>query len=100
MTTHEDMALDAIEDEFPRVLEWVDYELQCALIKAIYQSVKLKQRSDIVMFAKSLVEEIDSAALKYTEAEYEASQGELVTTTWANRQSAMYDVGHSAKDFA
>jgi hypothetical protein len=98
--THLELAEDAIEDEFPRVLEWVDYDVQCALIKAIYNSVKLKQNIDIVMFAKSLVEEIDSAALKYTEAEFENSQGDEVTTSWANRQSAMYEVGHSPKDFA
>lgn len=98
--THLELAEDAIEDEFPRVLEWIDYEVQCALIKAIYNSVKLKQTTDIVMFAKSLVEEIDDAAWKYTEAEYESSRGEFVSTTWANSPNAMYDVGHSPKDFA
>ncbi len=98
--THLELAEDAIADEFNRVLEWVDYDVQCALIKALYNSVKLKQSTDIVMFAKSLVEEIDSAALKYTEAEFENSHGDEVTTTWANRQSAMYEVGHSAKDIS
>ena len=99
MTTHQELAGDAIEDEFPRVLEWVNYDVQCALLKAIYNSVKLKQPFDVVMFSKSLVQEIDQAALKYTEAEYKSVSGEFSVTSWANRQDAMYDVGHKPSDF-
>lgn len=98
--SHQDLAEDAIEDEFMSVTEWVDPEVLSALTKAIYNSVKLKQHADVVMFAKSLVEEIDTAALKYTEKDYEDSRATEVSTSWANRRSAAHDVGHSAGDFA
>lgn len=100
MTTHKDMALDAIDTEFMQVLEWVDYEVLAAQIKHIYLAKQKGDEKSASLFTKSLCVEIENASYKYTEAEYEASQGELVTTTWANRQSAMRDVGHSAKDFA
>ncbi|MFN3078096.1 MAG: hypothetical protein ABT940_14735, partial [Alphaproteobacteria bacterium] len=52
----------------------------------------------VPVFDKGIPELVEQAP--EGEAEYEASQGELVTTTWANRQSAMRDVGHRGGDFA
>lgn len=99
MTTHQELAEEAIEDEFPRVLEWIDYDVQCAIIKAIYNAVRLKNESDVLVFAKSLVNEINSASIRYTECDFEAIQEDMTSLPWTSLR-AMDDAGHKPGDFA
>lgn len=60
----DEMAEEAIEDEFMRVVECVDQEVLYALIKAIYQSADSKNQLGVLTFSKSLRNEIWYAARK------------------------------------
>lgn len=60
----DEMEEEAIEDEFMRVVEYVDQEVLYALIKAIYQSADSNNQLGVLTFSKSLRNEIWYAARK------------------------------------
>ena len=99
MTTHQELAEEAIEDEFPRVLEWIDYDKLCAIVKAIYNADRLKKEADVFVHVKSLAKEINIASISYTEGEFAAIQEDMTSLPWTSLR-ATDDAGHKPGDFA
>jgi hypothetical protein len=89
--TRRELAEELLDDNksFGEVLnEWVDYDTQVALIRAIYQTAKQGKEYDLNVFAKSLVAVIDDAAYRAVAKDYEYHQALSSLNSWGDEADA------------
>lgn len=89
--TRRELAEELLDNNksFGEVLsEWVDYDTQVALIRAIYLTAKQGKQYDLEVFAKSLVAVVDDAAYRAVSKDFEYHVAINSLNSWGDEADA------------